>query len=536
MAQAGHEQQVYEDFKGGEYGDLASRYAAPNQFHAKNMVVYRDGAIGPRAGLRKVVLSGDEYVNGALNAFHLGLANDVTVIRMYYIQSDTPRNFEASTTSTQNPGTFTPFGGSGVATFDADPGRDPAVLQRLGYLTFYAILGDKLYYIDALTDEMHPVADSPGGRAIVEYLDQIYVAGTGNIATANRVQYSDHADPDTWPVENFFDIGYAWPIFAAYKVNNGVVFIDQNSRWWLLQGTPEAGSLRSIVHGRGPNISFGGRGTALDRDRVWFIASEGDRAFPAVFDGAALDTDSFQQLRWLSGSERVGALVLDGDDDLLFVGGSTHRGLWRHHGIWTFHEYDIDVSEYLAERNGTNFFLTVDGDETHKPSFYRSQTELTRPGFASDTWGGVGDDSDEPFDAFLEFPEINQPDGTEIRPMSVLVEFTSYDTGASVTVDNTPVPVPNHFEVSVRQIDAFRRDGGSETAPVAWDETVVATSDPDAFTPSTTSGVRRRFICRPEGTATSPGLQVRITNIRGVKFERIVIDYEVSSGASLPRT
>jgi hypothetical protein len=184
----------------------------------------------------------------------------------------------------------------------------------------------------------------------------------------------------------------------------------------------------------------------------------------------------------------------------------------RHNGAWTRHEFDVAVSEWAAAYDDHRFYLTVDGDETHKPIFYRSE-------FANDVpihdgeFAAVGDGTTTPFDAWVEFPELWQEDGSLARPMHVLVEFTSYDTGASLDA---------HFGVEVDVIDRFGQETVNTLIAGEWDES-------DAIVASTADGVRRRYIAR-NIPASSPGagLQVRLTDIRGVKIERVVLDFELS--------
>ena len=42
---------VYDDFRGGDWGNKGSKLAAKNEFRALNMLVYRDGQVGPRPGV-----------------------------------------------------------------------------------------------------------------------------------------------------------------------------------------------------------------------------------------------------------------------------------------------------------------------------------------------------------------------------------------------------------------------------------------------------------------------------------------------------
>lgn len=526
---APHNKETYEDFSMGDWGVAHPRQAKAGQFHAKNMVVLHDGTLAPRNGLIEQPLEGAGYVNGALNMLYFGVEHELATPRMVYGQDVTPRYFEVDTLTAQNPGHFTgPGGAPDPFVFASEPDNGKvAVLERLGFNMYWSPLGDNTYLVNALNDEVTTLTgtnQSFGAHDVIEYLDQVYLIGIGDGASGrgHKVTYSAEDDPTTWPVENIFLVGYAWVLGAAIKFQNGLLITSQDFQWWLLQGSPEDGSLRSVAQSRGPGLNSPGA-VQVYKDVAHFIASDqSSGAFPCTFDGSELDTETFKHLRgWLGigTSTAVGGMLSEADGDILFVD-SEGRALMRHENVWTRHEFEVPVGRWASGYQDQRFYLAVDGDDTHKPVFYRSTFQTDdHPAIADGEWQSPGDGDLVPVDAWVEFPELYQPDNSLMRPMGVVVEFTSYDTGASVDP---------HFEVEVDTINRFGQESVLTQSAGEWDESETAFASSEA-------GVRRRVVLRAlDPKAEGSGLMVRVKDIRGVKFERIVLDYEMAP--SLDRT
>jgi hypothetical protein len=506
-----HGRQAYEDFSGGEYGIRHARTAQPNQFSGKNVIVYRDGTLGPRNGLVEQPLSGSNYVNGALNAFFFGVEHSLNAPRMIYSQGTRPKHFLVNTLTAQNPSLFAP------TDIDAAPSSGQlGVLPRLGFNMYLSSLGDGTYQIDALADTITKLTDANGAHDVVEFLDQLYLIGIGSAAdgTGHKVQYSDNADPATWPLPNEFLVGYAWVVFRGFQMLNGLLILGQDGAWWLLQGRVATGSLRRVAFGRAPSIN-NPAAVVVSRDRAFFMADAAPGgAFPCIFDGNDIDTHSLAHLRgWVSGSAQIGSVLCEADQDILFVG-NDQRALMFHEGVWTRHEFEVDVSEWAAPYSDQRFYLAVNGAAGSKPTFYRSTFAVTGPPIADADWESVGDGSDTPVDAYVEFPELWQAEGEQVRPMFVVVEFTSYDQNVATGA---------HLAVEVDIIDRFGKESTQTVSLGSWDES-------DATVASTADGVRRRRIFRGATSAAHFGsaLQLRLTDLVGVKIEKAVLDFEIA--------
>ncbi len=49
-------QVTFADFSGGEFGQLGPTGARPNMFTGSNVMVYKDGSVGPRPGVIQVAV------------------------------------------------------------------------------------------------------------------------------------------------------------------------------------------------------------------------------------------------------------------------------------------------------------------------------------------------------------------------------------------------------------------------------------------------------------------------------------------------
>lgn len=500
MAQPrGHKQFVYDDFTGGERGDIHARKAPGNMFSAINMVVYGDGCLGPRAGLKEYTeLGGTDYQNGHLTSIaYIPGSPTANSQEVWYTQDHRLHYFLMDEFGTQDVGQF--------ATLFTDVATDPGIIPLLSLYSYYTIAGDGTYRCTLADHTMTKITDAPGGAAVIEYLDQLYVCGTN---PPNRVEYSAAGDFDTWPVGNFFDIGYAWPVQRVFRFQNGLVFLTGDQRWWLLQGTPDTGTLRSIIAGRGDGSPYN---AFVDRENVWCVVKGDDATYPMRFTGSTIDTDKYKYLRVLPTHSDISGLVSYGDEDYLWIAtvGSTNRGLMQSNGVWTQHAFDLALSHFCTRMRANYFMLTVDGDASHKPRFFRSQFGLNRPSFVSDDWSAPGDGSNTPFYAAVEFKEEWGDSADMLRPKSVQVEFTSYDTGSETD---------NNMDVFVKLVDRFGSTDDGMTDVVNWTE-------PSASSGS--YGVRHKKIFSLNATSAAGGVQVTIMNIKGVKIERVVLDCEV---------
>lgn len=512
MAQANkaHQRIAYDDFSLGDYGVTHPRHGKAGQFHGKNVVVYRDGTLGPRNGLVLQPLSGANYVNGALNAFFYGVANDASIPRMIYSQGTRPKNFAVNTLTAQNPALFTPND------IDAAPDGGVAlgVLPRLGFNMYLSSLGDGTYLINALDDSMTKLTGAEGAHDIQYHLNQIHLIGIGSAAdgTGHKVTYSDLDDPTTWPVENEYLVGLAWVVFRAMRMANGLVIVNQDSEWYLLQGDPVGGSLRRVDRGRGPALG-NPRSVVVSHETAWFLATGAPGgSFPAIFDGTKIDVTTYAHLRGWMTDLNACAVQCDADDDLLFVDNDA-RALMRHEGVWTRHEYEVAVGEWAAPYEDQRFYLAVDGeDDVSKPVFYRSTFAIERPPIKDSLFESPGDGSDTPIDAWVEFPEVWQEEGEQMRPMFVVAEFTSYDQNVAIGA---------HLACEVDIIDRFGVESTQTVTADAWDEADVTVA-------STSDGVRRRHIFRLPLAHYGSALQLRFTDIIGVKIEKAVLDYELA--------
>jgi hypothetical protein len=517
QAKKAHDRITYDDFSLGDYGVNHPRHGKNGEFHGKNVVVYRDGTLGPRNGLIEQPLSGANYVNGKLNAFFFGVEHELATPRMIYSQGTRPKFFKVNDMTAQNPGLFSP------TDIDATPEGDIAlgVLPRLGFNMFLSSLGDGTYMIDALGDTLTKLTGAEGAHDVQYHLNQIHLIGIGSAAdgTGHKNTYSGLDDPTSWPVENEYLVGLAWVAFRGMRMANGLVIVNQDSEWHLLQGDPIDGSLRRIDRGLGPALG-NPRAVVVSHEVAWFLATGAPGgSFPGVFDGSKLDVESLHHLRgWMTDANAT-AVQCDADDDLLFVDNDA-KALMRHEGVWTRHEYEVPVGEWAAPYEDQRFYLAVDGTAGTKPKFYRSTFNTgDGPAIYDGQFQSPGDGDLTPVDAWVEFPEMWQDKGEQVRPMFVILEFTSYDTSGSA--EDTDSWLPAHIACEVDVIDRFGVESTQTVDGGEWNES-------DATVASDGTGVRRRHIFRLPVAHFGSALQLRFTGIRGVKIEKAVLDFEIA--------
>jgi hypothetical protein len=254
----------------------------------------------------------------------------------------------------------------------------------------------------------------------------------------------------------------------------------------------------------------------VDQERAIFLTTGAPGgSYPMTFDGSEVDSRSLAHLRGWMTDANAGGVLCERDHDVLFVD-NDGLALMRHEGVWTRHEYEVAVGEWCAAYEDQRFFLAIDGvDGVSEPVFFRSTFATEGPathtttGFTSPT-----DDGANVIDAYVEFPEMWPEDGSTVRPMSVMLEFTSYDTSAPEGENND-----NHIACEVDVIDRFKTDEVQTVDGGEWREA-------DETDPSTSGGVRRRKLFHLPLAHFGAGVQLRFTGIRGVKIERAILDFE----------
>lgn len=483
---------TFDDFSGGDYGTLGGERAPKNTFSAENMLVYADGYVGPRPGLKNITPA--SMPNGKLLAL---VPTPVVGRDGMFIIGNTVYRFDMGTPATAP---------TAMGTIDVTPtvALRPYLITDVFYM---AVPGDKTYHLDPTNDSVADIVGSPSGTDCVIWNDQLVVVSDDN---TNRLLASIPGDVNDWSEGRFIDIGDRWEITGVRSMRNYLGILKRNGAFILagVIGDPETESIRQMSSSTTTLHPWCAE-TDSD-DKYWFIPVFRDN--PAVYDAA--------QLRQLpryefSGEVSTAATLPLGQSLAMLIGDQTpsslaltrgesvRESIVQHNGIWTRHHFETAVSG-MTVGNGDALILTDGGDTSAPAQIYSTYFNLDRPGFVSDSLVAPGDGSATPLDASITLPQWWSPAGREVQVSQVVVDFKSWNTGTAET---------NHFDVSVKVMGRTRADEVTYTHSTGFDEIVAESS---------VSGTRRRMefnmLCSP-----GAGFEITLSDIRGCAIRSVTV-------------
>lgn len=503
----------YKDFGGGDWGRLGPDKAAKNQFSAENMLLYKTGELGVRAGVRD--FQPTSLAAGAiLDMFTMPGKNREQV---GFLQGTAVRYFQP---------VVDPAVSSASGSFSSSPTGFVHVWTRGGDNAYIATSNSGCYSLTGST--LTALTNSPNARAIVQRYDRLIVVPT---ASANTVHYTKGADFTNWTISagngGSITIGDSEGAISLHLQRDNVIIIKPFGGWWVLSGVPGVSeALRQVSSAPGPVAAMD---SGSSQDGVIYSSSRRGLS-PLIFDGALvrelslheMPNSSASVLPALSGGTVLFHDAADGED--------FSRGLLFHNGIWTKHRFGVqwttlgaatdqawvddpsDADDAAVHR--TTCFTFADS-ETSNPTFFNWAVDLDRPGsetqpslFLGAALERAGDGSDEQVTGTLELPYHTDPDGRELRVRRVSVHFRSWDTKGSLT---------NHIGLTVRSLREYEGTYTDSTA-LAWDE-ASALSD--------TAGTVRRTDFQFGDQGFGSAFQLRFSDLRGVALRRIVVEYDV---------
>lgn len=485
----------FDDFSGGEWGQKGARQAARNQFSAKNMLVYRDGSVGPRAGLEAAA------VTGLPNGLVWGLAaTPVAGADLIVVVGAQPYKVNSA-------------GGGAAAAYSAALAATPTKpmdFVRLGTDVYGVSYADKAYKFVATGPTLTALAASPGGRAVAVLGQRLIVANT--TVQGERLHYSAAGDFTSWPAANYIDVDDDWPITGLWA-QRGHLLISKQTGFYTHTGTPGGSdsAVRKIATRPGPLWPPGQ--ALLGNDWLAYVPVNGH--FPAMFNGAV---GEFLRNLPVNSAEPY---LEDGrlpdytvrpiqEDGCIVLDSAASKAMVLLNGVWTFHDFEASVP--LVAGDGDRLVFCDGGAAGAAGVVYNWLPDSNAPGREASTWERAGDGSSTPFDAYLHLPEWWTDRDEEVRVRSVVVEFASWATGSGST---------NHFDLTVRAVG--RRD-----AAVSKDSTVLS-FDEAAATSSSSGTVRQKvFLVGDQGDGR--GFQVRFANVRGCSIRSVTAHLEPAAG------
>lgn len=216
---------MFGDWSKGDYGRLDP--TTPGSFRGLDVMVYPDGAVGPRTPMRPFPVTGygTARIDHAIwvgNATYSTQESVVTVdvggvVRGFSVgdrSGDTPTG-DGTTTS---PGTVTSLGG----------------LVEFNNQLFGVRFGSAGVRISS--SSITSVAAMPSGQAAVAYGDQMVILRDTATGSLNELRWSAPADPTSWPAANFLKVGDGPAILVMRSSRNSLVFGLADGSWWVLTG------------------------------------------------------------------------------------------------------------------------------------------------------------------------------------------------------------------------------------------------------------------------------------------------------------
>lgn len=486
---------VYDKWDGGEFGTLSPMRAPNGTWTGSNVVVYRNGRIGPRPGLKKITVD-NPAEDGPLLGLGFSPVTQAGNTSIFYICDNEVYLFEPGTTTLYN--TVTDLSTTPANT-DATKVLSKESVRLVGDDVYFALNSDQTYKLNCRTQTLTAIAGSPEGTDVEMYRDRMMVAD-GSV----RVRFSAAADFTTWDSGNFFDVGATWRIVNMQEFRDALVIFTLSGTW-VFTGSPDDGTLRRISDTLAPLD----KSVVKTNDELIYIPLS--RSAPVIYNGSYGDEEALAHLEtWKASGGSAYGVQSYGNRDVVFVAGTGAKALWRKNGAWSYHTFNVSgIGPWVTRYFDDNIVVAHPGSAGVKPTFYMLAMNLNRPAFTSDTWARPGDDSSTPLTASVTLPDHMTETGKELRVRSVTVEFYKYDTGSGTN---------NNIDISVTSLSRENLDGDQTTTKTGLFNESGALAN--------TSGVFCRRIYRGTPQSFGGGYRISLDNLKGVAIERVIVDVE----------
>lgn len=495
----------YADFSRGEFGALGGRHAQPGQWTGKNVVVYLDGSIGPRAGVQST-----QPFSNTFDIFHPSPANVKLIGRerggeqRFWVLDETDLVYGASYVSSLTVSTWHVYTGAVLL--------NPALSSNLDYVddstdSYVTSFAEGVFKLDHEAQTVVLLTGSPGGRAITIFGERLVVGGVSG--AENQIQFSAPNNYNSWDPLDFIALGHPGTVIKSLQVQHNVLVIQtDHGDIFTISG------VLSVNDDLRQSTSIAPRVAALSGERVsvtkrGIIWRRGRLAVPESFDGAQLRNLTHLN-QWTVSSQNASQIAIvpgADDDDVLFFGSfgallQLHNGAWSRHALGVATPAQTGIHAAYDGDGMVTFALNgaSDGPHIYALALALEQPPVTAAGqIVNDASTGVAPN------AFFTTIETRDSAGRGMEPRAVLVRFTKYLTGTAQT---------NHFEVVLSQLDIFESISPVLLACGTFDEANAA---------ATTAGVNQSMMFPIDGGTDSEAFSVTINAIRGVKIEEIIV-------------
>lgn len=353
---------LFERFDHGEIGRSRPLKSVIDQFRGLNVWTYPNGSIGPRPPWQDCAFTGLPQLS----------------IQTFDIQRFTlvPGEDPAKVVLTVDSGagvTAVWTGSSTHASAHADRGNVTGlILASAGW-------GNTLYFcsattsnggkVDLNTNTVSDVAGMPLGFDLAVLGTRMVIANPGSPPITGQIRFAGDADPDTWAVGNFYNVGSPAVITALHELRNALVICKYDGTIW--QTTGALTEDQSAATTRKSDLTFpapyqhNGRGAVAGSSNLWYCAGKQ----MVKFTGAQADTVERPDIpitaadkalyAWDPADNHVGrVLPLPDDDEFIVVGtldklsdAQIHTGwaqVYRARDLWTRHTIPVTFRHTLA--------------------------------------------------------------------------------------------------------------------------------------------------------------------------------------------
>jgi hypothetical protein len=500
MAERNGQAVTFRGWEGGEYGVLDPGVAGRNEkqmFTGSNVLRYRTGLLGPRPGLRQISFTspptglprgGNSYFDagGGVTFFQI-LQNSATNFEVYKYNATAGTVSAALTwaSPTSFPYNVMPFGAGAIA--------------------YMGLPGSGLFEIDFTANTVTLIDADPDG-GVIDSAGVRLLASEGDV-----LWYSDANAWDTFQPTSFLQLaGFIITFLAHFR--DGEIVGTGGGVFHMITGVFGATTtVRELSRGGAPSTSF--HAIRVADDKIWYW--NGTERYPSMFngavhtrydyldfpDGGAVYEGTFPS-RYMVAADWCGTndwVTYGFDETCIFI-----------NDVMTTHSFDLPHQVASAFGGGGTHIISVPEtaglSTSGNPAFYYfSPGFYDRPAFTTDDWGQPGDGVDDVLYAWFQTPEWWDDDGHEVKVNQIIVDYTGWDTGA--TVDEVG------FDIYVSALHRTGAVGSTVVGPVNVVDTQASFSSAAA---GTSKRVARNVSCQYGG-----GFQITIDNIQNCAIRSI---------------
>ena len=486
----------FNDFSGGDFGQLDPASAENNQYRGTNVTVYDTGLIGPRAGLKAVPITGlptHTHAPGPKAFSTVGNRLLIVLDRLYQIPLDTLAAAAQNTypTSAANSVRFARANNNVLYSL-----KDGVVYKHVGVAT--AAISAPATFSDIVFWQQWLVGIDATAPDLI-WFTELTTAGSNF---------------DVWPANNFLYVGGNEPITALLPIYN-TLYAGKAEGWWAISGILGIqAAVRAISLGNGPLDSRRSAVTTDNRIIYW-----PNQDSPATFNGESVRIFTRHKLRQAQSVFPSDGIAVTPTHQKVYMAGNADAvgadtDLYElDQGRWSYLSLNRAIGGITPSdpRNGTGLpsgvIFTVNNPTTiGDPVIISSlRHDLDRPAHTSDAWASPTDPGETKLLAgSFDLKAWYDSQGRQVRVKSVIVQFRKWTSGVTNSL--------NRFSMRVDAHGGYE-SGTSEGQLVEWYEPSERATD---------AGVddswRVNF-----NTSWGNGFQVKFPDIAGCAIREVIV-------------